>query len=87
LGAYVGQVVALLSDDFLKLIMVAFIIAAPVSWMVMNRWLQDFAYRITIGPGVSIVAGFIAIFIALAAVSFQSVKTALFNPVKSLRTE
>jgi putative ABC transport system permease protein len=87
LGATVNQVVVLLSVDFLKLVVVAFAIAAPVSWIVMNKWLQDFAYRINIGTGVFIIAGFLALFIALLAVSFQSVKSALSNPVKSLRTE
>ncbi|MEP7319354.1 MAG: FtsX-like permease family protein, partial [Panacibacter sp.] len=87
LGASVTQIVALLSGDFLKLVVVAFVIAAPVSWMVMNKWLEDFAYRITIGPAVFIIAAVIAIIIALAAVSFQAIKTAMANPVKSLRTE
>jgi putative ABC transport system permease protein len=87
LGASVSQIVALLSSDFLKLVLIAFIIAAPVSWMVMNKWLEDFAYRITIGPVVFIIAAVIAIIIALAAVSFQAIKTALANPVKSLRNE
>jgi putative ABC transport system permease protein len=87
LGASVGQIIALLSGDFLKLVVVAFVIAAPVSWIVMNKWLQDFAYRIIIGPAVFIIAAVIAIIIALAAVSFQAIKTALANPVKSLRTE
>ncbi|CAN5821100.1 ABC transporter permease [soil metagenome] len=87
LGASVTQIVALLSGDFLKLVVVAFVIAAPISWMVMTKWLEDFAYRITIGPAVFIIAAVIAIIIALAAVSFQAIKTALANPVKSLRTE
>ena len=87
LGASVTHIVALLSGDFLKLVIVAFIIAAPVSWIVMNKWLEDFAYRITISPAVFIIAAVIAIVIALATVGFQAIKTALANPVKSLRTE
>ena len=87
LGASVSNIVALISIDFLKLVFIAFLIATPLSWMVMNKWLNDFAYRITMGPGVFIMAGIIAIIIALAAVSFQSIKAAIANPVKSLRTE
>ena len=87
LGASVTQIVALLSGDFLKLVVVAFVIAAPLSWMVMNKWLQDFAYRISIGPGVFIIAGILVLIIALAAVSFQSIRSALSNPVTSLRME
>ena len=87
LGASVGQIVGLLSGDFLKLVLIAFAIAAPLSWMVMNKWLQDFAYRINIGAGVFILAACIAFVIALFAVSFQSIKTAIANPVKNLRSE
>ncbi len=87
LGASVAQIVTLLSGDFLKLVIVAFVIAAPLSWFVMNKWLQNFAYRIGIGPGVFVWAAAIAIIIALAAVIYQSIKAAVANPVKSLRTE
>jgi putative ABC transport system permease protein len=87
LGASVSQIVRLISGDFLKLVLVAFIIASPVSWMIMNKWLQNFAYRINIGISVFATAAIIAIAIALAALSFQSIKVAIANPVKSLRTE
>ena len=87
LGASVNQIVFLLSSDFLKLVCIGFLIATPVAWLVMNKWLQDFAYRINIGAGVFITAGFLAVIAALTAVSFQSIKSALANPVKSLRTE
>jgi putative ABC transport system permease protein len=87
LGASVVQIVGLLSGDFLKLVLTAIAIAAPFAWLVMNKWLQDFAYRINIGAGVFILAACIAIVIALVAVSFQSIKTAMSNPVKSLRSE
>jgi putative ABC transport system permease protein len=87
LGASVAQIVTLLSGDFLKLVIVAFVIAAPLSWIVMNKWLQNFAYRISIGPGVFVLAAVIAIIIALTTVSFQSIKAAVENPVNSLRSE
>lgn len=87
LGASVSQIVALLSADFLKLVLIAFVIATPVSWLVMNKWLQDFAYRTDISWLVFVSAGLIAILIALATVSFQAIKAAIANPVKSLRTE
>lgn len=87
MGASVAEVIVLLSGDFLKLVLTSFVIAAPVSWIVMNKWLQDFAYRISIGPGIFALAALIAIFIALCAVVFQSVKAATANPVESLRTE
>jgi putative ABC transport system permease protein len=87
LGATVSQVVVLLSGDFLKLVIIAFIIAAPVSWIVMNKWLQDFAYRVNIEWWMFAAAGFAALLIALITISFQSIKTAIKNPVESLRTE
>jgi putative ABC transport system permease protein len=87
LGASVNNIVALISADFLKLVFIAFLIAAPLSWIIMNKWLQDFAYRVNIGADVFATAGIIAFIIALAAVSFQSIKAAVANPVKSLRTE
>jgi putative ABC transport system permease protein len=87
LGASVSQIVTLLSGSFLKLVLIAFVIAAPVSWLVLNRWLEDFAYRIHIGPGFFLAAGAMAFVIAMLAVSVQAVKAAIANPVKSLRTE
>ena len=87
LGASVGSIVALLSKDFLKLVLIAIVIASPIAWYVMNRWLQDFAYKITIEWWVFALAGLLAVGIALLTVSFQSVKAALMNPVKSLRSE
>ena len=87
LGASVGSIVALLSKDFLKLVAVAIVIASPLAWYLMNGWLQDFAYKISIEWWVFALAGFLAVGIALLTVSFQSVKAALANPVKSLRTE
>ncbi|QJW91468.1 FtsX-like permease family protein [Spirosoma taeanense] len=87
LGASVTSIVALLSTDFLKLVLIAILIASPIAWYAMNWWLQDFAYRIAIPWWVFVTAGALAVGIALLTVSFQSIKAALTNPVKSLRTE
>jgi putative ABC transport system permease protein len=87
LGANVSTIVALLSKDFLKLVIIAALLAFPVAWYAMHNWLQDFAYRINIQWWVFILAGVLAAFIALITVSFQAIKAALANPVKSLRTE
>jgi putative ABC transport system permease protein len=87
LGAGVTNLVLLLSGDFLKLVGIAFVIATPVAWWAMNQWLEDFAYRISIGWWVFATAGLAALLIALITVSYQAVKAALTNPVKSLRTE
>jgi putative ABC transport system permease protein len=87
LGASISSVVRLLSKEFLILIIIAALIAFPLGWWAMNKWLQDFAYRIHIGWWVFPVAGIAALLIALLTVSFQAIKAALANPVKSLRTE
>jgi putative ABC transport system permease protein len=87
LGASVVNVVTMLSKDFLKLVIIAALIAFPVAWWGMHKWLQDFAYRINIGWWIFIAAGIIALLIALITVSFQAIKAAIANPVKSLRTE
>jgi putative ABC transport system permease protein len=87
LGASVQNLVALLSKDFIKLVVVAAIIAFPIAWWSMNKWLEDFAYRITIGWWIFMLAGVIALLIALFTVSFQAIKASVANPVKSLRTE
>ena len=87
LGASVQGLVQLLSRDFLKLVALAIVIATPVAWWTMNKWLQEFAYRTTISWWMFALAGLIAIMIALITVSFQAIKAAIANPVKSLRTE
>jgi predicted permease len=87
LGATITNVITLLSKDFLRLVGFAALIAFPLAWWIMNKWLQDFAYRIGIGWWVFAVAGGLAVVIALLTVSFQAVKAAIANPVKSLRTE
>jgi putative ABC transport system permease protein len=79
--------VQLLSKDFMLLVLIAFIIAAPVAWYFMNKWLEDFAYRIDIGWWVFAVAGLFAIIIAFATISLHATKAALANPTNNLRTE
>lgn len=87
LGASVPDIISMLSKDFVKLVLIAAVIAFPVAWFAMNKWLQEFAYRIDIGWWVFMIAGLAAIVIALVTVSFQAIKAAIANPVKSLRTE
>ena len=87
LGASIKSIVSLFSIDFLKLIILAIVIASPVAWWLMNKWLMDFAYRIHIDWWVFAMAGIIAIGIALLTISFQAIKAAMANPVKSLRSE
>ncbi len=87
LGASVTNIVALLSKDFLKLVFISNVIAWPLAGWAMHRWLQDFAYRINIGWWVFALAGVAALLIALVTVSFQAIKAAVANPVKSLRSE
>lgn len=87
LGASVADITAMLSKDFAKLVMISVVIASPIAWYLMSQWLQDFAYRIQVSWWVFIVAGITALVIALITVSFQAIKAALSNPVKSLRTE
>lgn len=87
LGASVSDIVLLLSQDFIRLVLIAFVIASPLAWWVMHRWLQNFAYRINISWWVFLAAGVVAVLIALLTISFQSIKAAISNPVKSLRTE
>jgi putative ABC transport system permease protein len=87
LGASVAGIVQLLSRDFLKLVIIAIIIAGPVAWFVMHKWLQDFAYRIHISWWVFVITAITAVLIAFVTVSYQSIKAALMNPVKSLKTE
>jgi putative ABC transport system permease protein len=87
LGASINTIVALLSKDFLKLVVFAAIIAFPIAWFAMSKWLQDFAYRITIPWWSFLLAGIIAALIAFITISFQAIKAAIANPVKSLKTE
>jgi putative ABC transport system permease protein len=87
LGATVSNITTMLSKDFLKLVMLAAVIAFPLAWWVMHTWLQDFAYRTNISWWVFIMAGLVAALIAVVTVSFQTIKAALMNPVKSLKME
>jgi putative ABC transport system permease protein len=87
LGATIADIVTMLSKDFLKLVAVASVIAFPVAWWSMNKWLQDFAYRVNIGWWIFLVAAAAALLIALITISFQAIKAALASPVKNLRTE
>jgi len=87
LGASVASIVRLLSSDFIKLVLLAIVVSSPVAWYFMNKWLQNFAYRMEISWWIFAVAGMIAIAVALFTVSFQAIKAAIANPVKSLRSE
>ncbi len=87
LGATVGGVIMLLSKDFTRLVVIAFILAAPLAWWMMDQWLNSFAYRIVLGAGSFAIAGLAALAIAWLTVSYQSVKAAIVNPVKSLKSE
>ena len=87
LGASVASITALLSKDFLKLVLIAIVIASPAAYYLMENWLQDFAYRVNIGWPVFVVSAMLSISIALLTVSYQAIKAALMNPVKSLKSE
>src|SRR5580658_1318431 len=87
LGASVSGIAGLLSIDFVRLVLISFVIAAPVAWYAMNRWLAGYNYRITPGWAVFVLAGVLAVVIALLTVSFQAIRAAMANPVKSLRSE
>ena len=87
LGAKVSGIATLLSKDFVVLVFIAILVATPIAWWVMNKWLQSFSYRVDIKWWMFAMAGIIAAIIALVTVSFQAIKAAIANPVKSLRTE
>ena len=87
MGATVPDIVGLLSKDFLVLVAVAFAIAAPLAWHVLNGWLEDFAYRTVIGVSVFVISGVVSLGLALATISYQALKAALENPIRSLRSE
>jgi len=87
LGAEVSSIVALLSKDFIKLVLVAIVIATPLAWYVMNKWLDGFAYQVEIGWWVYPLAGIVAIVVAMATISSQAIRAAMLNPVDSLKSE
>ncbi|HEX4852177.1 MAG TPA: FtsX-like permease family protein, partial [Puia sp.] len=86
-GATVNNIATMLSMDFLKLVMLAVLIAFPLGWLMMHEWLQRFAYRVNIGVGVFFIAGASIILITIMTISFQAIKAAIANPAKSLRNE
>ncbi len=87
IGARVGDIVTMLLKDIVGLVILSAIIATPIVWLAMNKWLQHFAYRINISWWIFFTAGALALLIALATISFQAIKAAVANPVNSLRTE
>lgn len=87
MGAGVGSIVALLSRHFIRLVLIANLIAWPMAWLAMHRWLQDYAYRIVLSWWVFVLAAVLALGIALVTVSILAIRAAMANPVKSLRTE
>ncbi len=87
LGATVSEIVALLSKDFLKLVILSLVLASPIAWYFMSNWLNDFAYRINLSIWIFLLAGSMALLIAFITISFQSIRAAIANPVTSLRSE
>ena len=87
LGATVSQLWVLLSKDFLLLVMISCVIASPIAFYFLQNWLDKYSYRISIGAGVFVLSAFVAMLITVATISFQAIKAAIANPVKSLRTE
>jgi putative ABC transport system permease protein len=87
LGASVSHIVALLSKEFLKLILIAFVFAAPIAWLLLSKWLEDFEYRISLQWWMFVGVGSLALLAAWLTISYQSIKAALANPIKSLRSE
>jgi putative ABC transport system permease protein len=87
LGASVAGIAALMAGDFVKLVLVAVVIASPIAYYAMNSWMQSFNYRINIGGWIFLVSGLIAVVIALMTVGYQAIRSALANPVNSLRSD
>jgi putative ABC transport system permease protein len=87
LGASVGQLAGLLSGDFLRLVLIAVVIASPIAWWGMHRWLMDYVYRVTMGVWVFVMAGGMVVVIALATISVQAIRAAVANPAPALRSE
>jgi len=86
-GASVSAITILLTKDFLKLVAISFVIATPIAWWSMSKWLQNYAYRIDLNIGIFITAGIIALLIAIITIAGKTIRAARANPVKSLRTE
>ncbi|WP_339753604.1 ABC transporter permease [Algoriphagus aquimarinus] len=87
LGANIGSIVGLLSKDFIKLVLVAIVVATPLAWFAMNKWLEGFAYQVPVHWWVFLVSGFLAVIVALVTISSQAIKAAMMNPVKSLKSD
>ena len=87
LGASVTNIVALMSKEFIKLVLIGVFIASPIAWLIMHKWLQSFAYRTSISWAVFVISILGALLIAMITISFQAIKSATANPVKNLRTE
>jgi len=87
LGASIPNIVTLISKDFLKLVLVAFVIATPIAYYLMSKWLEDFAYKTDLSWWIFALAGIVSLVIAFLTVSYQAIRAALMNPVKSLKTE
>ena len=87
LGASINNIISLIAQEFLWMVFLSIIIATPIAWIFMSKWLQNFAYRVSLNWWIFGLAGMTALLIALATVSIQAIKAALMNPVKSLRTE
>jgi ABC-type antimicrobial peptide transport system permease subunit len=87
LGASISNLVFVLSKDFVKLVLIAIVISTPLAWFAMQKWLDNYPYRIEISPMLFVLVGLAAVLIAVVTVSFQSIKAALMNPVKSLKSE
>jgi putative ABC transport system permease protein len=87
LGASVKSIVTRLSTDFIKLVVVALLLSVPLAWIASNKWLQNYPYRITLSWQLFAVAALLVVVVAMATISFQAIKAAIANPVKSLRTE
>ncbi len=86
-GASMSGIALMLSKVFLKLVLLALLIAFPAAWLIMNQWLQSFAYRVSVGAGIFFIAGAAIILVTLLTISFQSIKAAMANPVRALRSE
>ena len=87
LGATVSNIISLLSIDFIRLVLIGFALAIPISWYIMSKWLNDFAYKIDIGVGVFAIAASLVLVITIIITSWQSIKASLMNPVNSLKSE
>jgi ABC-type antimicrobial peptide transport system permease subunit len=87
LGASVARITALLTKDFLVLVCISFVVASPIAWWLMNKWLQNYPYHVNISWWIFVITGLVSVIIAFSTVVYQGIKVAIINPVKSLRAE